>query len=69
MGIPHDAKLRAGLQPDQGDVLDFSGTRSVVAVDGTIAFAHTAPKDGIVLVDWTAATRALTNWRTVSLDG
>ena len=51
------------------DVLDFSGARSVAAVDGTIAFAHAAPEDGIVLVDWTAATRALTNWRTVSLPG
>ena len=51
------------------DVLDFSGARSVAAVDGTIAFAHAAPEDGIVLVDWTAATRALTNWRTVSRPG
>ena len=51
------------------DVLDFSGARSVAAVDGTIAFAHAAPEDSIVLVDWTAATRALTNWRTVSLHG
>ena len=51
------------------DVLDFSGARSVAAVDGTISFAHAAPEDGIVLVDWTAATRALTNWRTVSRPG
>ncbi|WP_428661764.1 carbon-nitrogen hydrolase family protein [Reyranella sp.] len=50
------------------DVLDFSGARSVAAVDGTIAFAHAAPDDSIVLVDWTATTRALSSWRTVSLD-
>lgn len=51
------------------DVLDFSAARSVAAVDGTIAFAHAAPEDSIVLVDWTAATRALSNWRTAPLDG
>ena len=49
------------------DVLDFSGARSVAAVDGTIAFAHAAREDGIVLVDWMPATRSLTNWRAVSL--
>jgi hypothetical protein len=51
------------------DVLDFYGARSVAAVDGTIAFAHAAGKDSIVLVDWTCATRSLTNWRAVPLDG
>lgn len=51
------------------DVLDFSGARSVAAVDGTIAFAHAAPTHSIVLVDWTAASGALSNWRTVALDG
>ena len=51
------------------DVLDFSGARSVAAVDGAITFTHAAPEDSIVLVDWTAATRTLTNWRTVSVDG
>lgn len=51
------------------DVLDFTGARSVAAIDGTIAFAHADPGDGIVLVDWTANTRALTNWRAVPLDG
>jgi len=51
------------------DVLDFSGARSVAAVDGTIAFAHAGPGDGIVLVDWAGAARALSNWRTVALDG
>jgi predicted amidohydrolase len=51
------------------DVLDFSGARSVAAVDGTIAFAHAAPGDSIVLVDWETATRTPTNWRTASLEG
>jgi len=50
------------------DVLDFSGARSVAAVDGRIAFDHAASEDGIVLVDWMATTRALSNWRTMSLD-
>lgn len=49
------------------DVLDFAGARSVAAVDGAIAFAHASPEDSIVLVDWTAETRALTDWRTVPL--
>jgi predicted amidohydrolase len=51
------------------DVLDFSGARSVAAVDGTIAFGHASPEDSLVLVDWTATARALANWRTVSLGG
>jgi len=50
------------------DVLDFSGARSVAAVDGVIAFAHADPENSIVLVDWTATTRALSNWRTASLN-
>jgi 5-aminopentanamidase len=51
------------------DVLDFSGARSVAAIDGMIAFAHSDPQDGIVLVDWTAASRALSRWRTVPVEG
>jgi predicted amidohydrolase len=49
------------------DVLDFSGARSVAAVDGTIAFAHAADEDSIVLVDWLPAGRSLSNWRAASL--
>lgn len=51
------------------DVLDFSGSRSVAAIGGTIAFAHAHEANSIVLVDWTAAARGLSNWRTVLLDG
>ncbi|KAF0097998.1 MAG: putative carbon-nitrogen hydrolase [Rhodospirillaceae bacterium] len=45
------------------DVLDFEAARSVTAVDGRIAFSHASPEPGIVLVDWTADTRRLSNWR------
>lgn len=45
------------------DVLDFEAARSVAAVDGRIAFSHASPEPRIALVDWTAGTRHLTNWR------
>lgn len=51
------------------DVLDFSGARSVAAVDGTIAFAHAAPEDSIVLLEWSPGIRSVTGWRTVSVAG
>lgn len=51
------------------DALDFSGARTVAAVAGTLAFSHAAVDDSIVLVDWTRASRAVRNWRTMSLDG
>ena len=47
------------------DVLDFEAARSVAAVDGAIAFSHASPEPSIVLVDWTADTRRLSNWRVV----
>jgi predicted amidohydrolase len=47
------------------DVLDFEAARSVAAVDGAIAFSHASPEPSIVLVDWTADTRQLSNWRVV----
>lgn len=47
------------------DVLAFDAAQSVAAVDGTIAFAHASPDPGIALVEWTAGTRRLTNWRVV----
>lgn len=47
------------------DVLDFDAARSVAAVDGRIVFSHASPEPGIVLVDWTADTRSLSNWRVV----
>ena len=47
------------------DVLDFEAARSVAAVDGAIAFSHASPEPRIALVDWTAATRRLSNWRVV----
>lgn len=50
------------------DVLDFSGARSVAVVDGAIAFAHASAGNRIVTVDWTAASRTLSSWRTVGLD-
>jgi predicted amidohydrolase len=45
------------------DVLDFDAAQSVAAVDGTIAFSHASSEPTIVLVDWTANTRRLANWR------
>jgi len=45
------------------DVLDFDAAQSVAAIDGTLAFSHASSDPAIVLVDWTAATRRLTNWR------
>lgn len=45
------------------DVLDFDAARSVAAVGGAIAFSHASPEPAIVLVDWTADGRRLTNWR------
>ena len=47
------------------DVLDFDAAQSVAAVDGAIAFSHASPEPGIALVEWTAGTRNLTNWRVV----
>ncbi len=47
------------------DVLDFEAARSVAAVDGAIAFSHASPEPRIALVDWTADTRRLSNWRGV----
>ncbi len=45
------------------DVLDFDAAQSVAAVDGAIAFSHASPEPRIALVEWTAGTRRLTNWR------
>jgi len=45
------------------DVLDFNAAQSIAAVEGTIAFSHASPEPRIVLVDWTANTHRLTNWR------
>ena len=47
------------------DVLDFDAARSVAAIDGAIAFSHASREPGIVLIDWTPATRRLANWRVV----
>ncbi|WP_295134079.1 carbon-nitrogen hydrolase family protein [uncultured Reyranella sp.] len=47
------------------DVLDFDAAQSVAAVDGALVFSHASPEPSIALVDWTAATRHLTNWRVV----
>lgn len=45
------------------DVLDFTAAQSVVVVDGTIAAAYSAPESGVILLDWTAQSRDVTNWR------
>ncbi|MBP6769208.1 MAG: carbon-nitrogen hydrolase family protein [Reyranella sp.] len=45
------------------DVLDFDSAQSVAAVNGAIAFSHASPEPMIALVDWTADTRRLANWR------
>ncbi|MFN4018236.1 MAG: carbon-nitrogen hydrolase family protein [Reyranella sp.] len=47
------------------DVLDFDAAQSVAATDGGIVFSHASPEPRVVLVDWTSATRRLTNWRVV----
>ena len=47
------------------DVLDFDAARSVAAVNGEIVFSHASPEPAIVLVDWSADTRRLANWRVV----
>lgn len=47
------------------DVLDFDAAQSVAAIDGGIVFSHASPEPAIALVDWTPATRQLTNWRVV----
>lgn len=45
------------------DSMDFTPSRSVAAVSGSIAFSHSSPDSAVVLVDWTAAARQLSNWR------
>jgi len=50
------------------DVLDFEAARSVAAVDGAIVFSHASPEPRTVLVDWTPATRGLSNWRIAAVN-
>lgn len=47
------------------DVLDFDAAQSVAAVDGAIVFSHASPEPTIAMVDWTADTHRLANWRVV----
>jgi predicted amidohydrolase len=47
------------------DSMDFTGARSVAAVDGRIASSHSSPDSAIVLADWVPTTRQLSNWRVV----
>jgi hypothetical protein len=50
------------------DVLDFSAAQSIAAVDGAIVHAHQSVGSTIVLVDWSAETGTLTNWRVVAME-
>jgi hypothetical protein len=45
--------------------MDFREARSVAAVGGTIAFLHRSPDSAVILVDWDAKARQLSNWRVV----
>lgn len=47
------------------DSMDFTGSRSVAAINGTIAFAHSSPDSAIILVEWNRNARRLANWRVV----
>lgn len=50
------------------DVLDFSGARSIAAVDGAIVQSHESSGSAIVLVDWNAQAGELKNWRVATID-
>ena len=50
------------------DVLDFSGARSIAAVDGAIVQSHESSGSAIVLVDWNAQAGDLKNWRVVATE-
>jgi predicted amidohydrolase len=45
------------------DVMDFTGARSVAAVDGAIVSFHASPDPAIILVEWNRQARKLSNWR------
>jgi predicted amidohydrolase len=50
------------------DVLDFSGARSIAAVDGAIVQSHESSGSAIVLVDWNAQAGELKNWRVATIE-
>ncbi len=50
------------------DVLDFSGARSIAAVDGAIVQSHESSGSAIVLVDWDAQVGKLKNWRVAAAE-
>ncbi len=47
------------------DAMDFRGSQSVAAVDGSIASSHRSPDSAIVLLDWAPQTRQISNWRLI----
>jgi predicted amidohydrolase len=47
------------------DAMDFTGSQSVAAVGGAIAFAHSSPDSAVILVEWDRKARHLANWRVV----
>ena len=51
-----------------GDVMDFSAARSVGAADGSLVHVHASVDPAVILVDWDAATHALTSWRVVAFE-
>lgn len=48
------------------DVLDFTTARSVVAIDGGLAFSLASATPALILVDWHPAERRLSGWRTAA---
>ena len=47
------------------DALDFSGALSVAAIGGRIEWSFSSPEPAVILVDWNAQERQLSNWRVV----
>lgn len=47
------------------DAMDFRGAQSVAAVGGRIVSSHSSPGSAVILVDWNAQTRQLSNWRVI----
>jgi N-carbamoylputrescine amidase len=47
------------------DSMDFTGARSVAAVDGRIVSSHGSLQSAIILVDWMLSSRQPSNWREV----
>lgn len=47
------------------DAMDFRRAQSVAAIGGRIVSSHSSPESAVILVDWNAQTRQLSNWRVI----